>query len=327
MSIQRREMIARTAAACAVAALQPWQTVYAQPAWPSRTIKFVNMGPPGTAPDIYNRIYAERLSKALNVPVIIENRPGAAGNIASDAVAKAPADGYTLLYTVSSSFTVNPWIYSKLSFDPEKEFRPVSPLIAQGAFIVANNDMPFKTVKELADYAAAHPGKLAYGTNGVGSFLHLIMELFNQSAQVQMLHVPYKGSAMIDVVSGQIPLCVEPAASAIPMIASGKLRAIAYSGPHRHAQLPNVPTISETYPAVAVVGWHGIWAPAGVSNEVVQRLNTEVTRITQTPEVQKLIADLGSEPMSAGVDAMTTTLRQEKRMWGDLVKAKKISVD
>lgn len=327
MTIQRRQIITRAAAACAAATLPPLQGAFAQPAWPSRTIKFVNMGPPGTAPDTYNRIYAERLSRALNVSVIIENRPGVAGNIASDVVAKAPADGYTLLYTVSSSFTVNPWIYSKLSFDPEKELQPVSPVLSQGAFIVAHNDAPFKTVKELADYATAHPGKLAYGTNGVGSFLHLIMELFNQNAQVQMLHVPYKGPPLIDVVSGQIPLCVEPAASAIPMINAGKVRAIAYSGSRRHAQLPQVPTIADTYPAVAVVGWHGVWAPAGVPKDVVQRLNAEVARITQTPDVQKLIAEMGSEPMSASVDAMADMLRSEKRTWGNLVKAKKITVD
>lgn len=327
MPIQRRAIIARAAAACAVATLQPWQAASAQQAWPSRTIKFVNMGPPGTAPDTYNRIYAEKLSKALNVPVIIENRPGVAGNIASDYVVKAPADGYTLLYTVSSSFTVNPWIYSNLKFDPEKELRPVSPLLSQGAFIVANNDMPFKTVKELVDFASAHPDKLAYGTNGVGSFLHLIMELFNQSAKVQMLHVPYKGPPLIDVVSGQLPLCVEPAASAIPMINAGKVRAIAYSGSHRHAQLPNVPTISETYPAVAVVGWHGVWAPAGVPNDVVQRLNAAITAITQTLDVRKQIAETGSEPMSASVEGMSTLLSQEKRTWGDLVKARKITIE
>ncbi|WP_439588301.1 Bug family tripartite tricarboxylate transporter substrate binding protein [Hydrogenophaga sp.] len=327
MTIQRRKIIVQAAAACAVATLQPWKAASAQLAWPSKTIKFVNMAPPGTAPDVYNRIYAERLSKAMNVPVIIENRPGVAGNIASELVAKAPADGYTLLYTVSSSFTVNPWIYTKLTFDPEKEFRPVSPLLSQGAFIVANNDMPFKTVKELVDYATAHPGKLSYGTNGVGSFLHLIMELFSQSAQMQLLHVPYKGPPIIDVVSGHIPLCVEPAASAIPMINSGKVRAIAYSGGRRHAQFPNVPTIAETYPAVAVAGWHGIWAPAGVPTEVVEKLNAEITRITQTPDVQKLIAEMGSEPMSTSVDAMANMVRTEKRTWGDLVKAKKITVD
>ena len=327
MTIQRRAIIARAAAACAVVTLQPWRAASAEQAWPSRTVKLVNMGPPGTAPDTYSRIYAAPLSTVLNVPVIIESRPGVAGNIASDVVAKAPADGYTLLYTVSSSFTVNPWLYSKLNFDPEKDLRPVAPLLSQGAFIVANNDMPFKTVKELVDYASAHPDALAYGTNGVGSFLHLIMELFNQSAHVQMLHVPYKGPPMTDVIGGQIPLCVEPAASAIPMINSGKVRAIAFSGSHRHAQLPNVPTISETYPAVAVVGWHGLWAPAGVPNEVVERLNATITRITQTPEVQKRLAETGSEPMSASVDAMTTLLRQEKRTWGDLVKARKITVN
>jgi tripartite-type tricarboxylate transporter receptor subunit TctC len=142
-----------------------------------------------------------------------------------------------------------------------------------------------------------------------------------------MLHVPYKGPPLIDVVSGQIPLCVEPAASAIPMINAGKVRAIAYSGSHRHAQLPNVPTISETYPAVAVVGWHGVWAPTGVPNEVVQRLNAALTRITQTPDVQKQIAETGSEPMNASVEAMSTLLSQEKRTWGELVKARKIAVD
>jgi tripartite-type tricarboxylate transporter receptor subunit TctC len=327
MTMQRREILARAAAAGAAAALQPWQAAHAQQAWPSRTIKFVNMAPPGTAPDTYNRIYAEKLAKALNVPAIVDNRPGVAGNIATDIVAKAPSDGYTLLYTVSNAFTINPWIYSKLTFNTEKDLRPVAPLLSQGAFIIANNDMPFKTVEELVGYAKAHPGKLSYGSNGVGGFLHLIMELFNQSAQVEMLHVPYKGAAMLDVVSGQIPLSVEPAGSAIPMIKAGKVRAIAYSGGRRHPQLPEVPAISETYQGIAVVGWHGVWAPAGVPTEVVQRLNAELTRITRTPEIQKQLAELGSEPLTATVEGMTSMVRLEKQLWGDLVKAKKITVD
>jgi len=147
------------------------------------------------------------------------------------------------------------------------------------------------------------------------------------SANVQMLHVPYKGTALLDVVSGQIQLGVEPAGSAIPMIKAGKIRAIAYSGSKRHAQLPDVPTIAETYSGISVVGWHGIWAPAGVPGEIVQRLNAEVTRITQMPEVQKLVAEMGSEPMTATVDGMAATVRAESKVWGDLVNAKNITIE
>lgn len=325
--MKRREMMTRTAAAFAAATLQPWHPALAQQSWPQRTVKLVNMGPPGTAPDTYCRIYAERLSKALGVGVIVDNRPGVAGNLASEFVAKAPADGYTFLYTVSSSFTVNPWIYNKLPFNAEGDFRPVAPVISQGAFIVANNDLPIKTVKDLVAHARQHPGKLAYGSNGIGGFLHLIMELFNQSANVQMLHVPYKGTALLDIVSGQIQLGAEPTGSAVPMIKSGKVRAIAYSGSKRHPQFPDVPTIAETYPGVVVVGWHGLWAPAGVPGDIVERLNAEVTHITRMPEVQKQVAEMGSEPMIATVDGMAAAVRAESKVWRDLVKAKNITIE
>lgn len=325
--MKRRELMTSAAAACAAATLQPWQSAFAQQPWPQKPIKFVNMAPPGTAPDTYCRIYAERLSKALRVAVIVDNRPGVAGNLASEFVAKAPADGYTFLYTVSSSFTVNPWLYKKLSFNPESDFRPVAPTISQATFIVASNDLPFRSVKELVAYAKQHPGELAYGSNGIGGFLHLIMDLFNQSANVQMLHVPYKGTALLDIVSGQVQLGAEPTGSAIPMIKAGKVRAIAYSGSKRHPQFPDVPTIAETYPGVVVAGWHGIWAPAGVSSDIVQRLNAEVTRITQMPEVQKLVAEMGSEPVITTVEGMAATVRAESKVWGDLVKAKNITLE
>ncbi len=325
--MKRREMMTRAAAACAAVTLHPWQSAFAQQSWPQKPIKFVNMAPPGTAPDTYCRIYAERLSKSLGVGVIVDNRPGVAGNLASEFVAKAPADGYTFLYTVSSSFTVNPSLYKKLPFNPESDFKPVAPIISQATFIVANNDLPFKTVKELVAYAKQNPGKLAYGSNGIGGFLHLIMEVFNQSANVQMLHVPYKGTALLDIVSGQVQLGAEPTASAIPMIKSGKVRAIAYSGTKRHPQFPDVPTIAETYPGLAVAGWHGIWAPAGVPGEIIQRLNAEVTRITQTPEVQKLVAEMGSDPLIATVDSMAATVRAESKVWGELVRAKNITIE
>jgi len=327
MIITRRDVIARAAAACAAATLLTWNAAYAQQAWPAKAIKLVNAGPPGSPPDTYGRIYAERLSKSLGVPVVIDNRPGVGGNLASDAVSKAPADGYTLLYNVSNTFTVNLHVYSKLPFNPQKDFRPVAPLISQGLFIVVNNDLPVKSVKELVAYAKQNPGKLAYGSYGTAGFPHLFMELFNQSAGVEMLHIPYKAAPTIDVISGQIQLLAEPAASAIPMIRSGKLRAIAFTGARRNPLFPDIPTVAETYPQVAVSGWHGIWAPAGVPSEIVQRLSAEITRITQSPEMQKQIVEMGSEPMVATPDAMASMVRAEAKLWGDLVKTKHITLD
>jgi tripartite-type tricarboxylate transporter receptor subunit TctC len=327
MTTTRREVLARAAAACAAATLQPWADAHAQQAWPARAIKLVNMGPPGSAPDIYARLYADRLSKVLGVPVIIDNRPGAGANLASETVAKAPADGYTLLYTVSNAFVINRWIYSKLTFSPEKDFRPVSPVLSQGAFLVVHNGLPVRSVKDLVAYAKDRPGKLAYASYGTGGFPHLAMELFCQSAKVQMLHVPYKTAPITDVISGQVQLLVEPAASAIPMIRSGKVRAIAFTSGKRHAQFPDVPTVAETYPEVAVYGWHGIWAPAGVPTDIVQRLNAEINRITQSPDIQAKIAELGSEPMPGSIEAMTEILRTESKMWGDLLKTKNITLD
>jgi tripartite-type tricarboxylate transporter receptor subunit TctC len=327
MNLTRRDMVARAAAACAAATLLPWQVANAQQAWPAKPIKLVNMGPPGSPPDTYGRIYADRLSKVLGVPVIVENRPGAGANLASDAVAKAPADGYTLLYTVSNAFVINPWIYSKLSFNPEKDLRPVSPILSQGAFIVVNNDLPVKSVKELVAYAKERPGKLAYASYGIGGFPHLAMELFCERAQVQMLHVPYKTGPLTDVVSGQVQLMVEPAASAIPMIRSGRVRAIAATSAKRHPQLPDVPTVAETYTEFALTGWHGIWAPAGVPNDIVQRLNSEITRISQSPEIRKQIMEMGSEPMTATTENMAAMVRSEAKLWGDLLKTKNITVD
>ena len=270
---------------------------------------------PGYGARAYNRIYAERLSKALNVPVIIENRPGVAGNLRSDVVAKAPPDGYTLLYTVSSSFTVNPWHLLQADLRPREGVSARLAVAVAGCFIVANNDTPFKTVKELVDYATANPGKLAYGTNGVGSFLHLIMELLTRARKCRCRTFRTK-ALHIDVVSARSRCVSEPAASAIPMINSGKVRAIAFSGPRRHAQFPNVPTIAEPTPALPYVGWHGIWAPAGVPNEVVQKLNAEVTRITQTPEVPKADRRNGQRAKSATVDTMTDDMMRQEEAAG-----------
>jgi len=326
MNTTRRNFLTQVPAACAAAGL-PWQLANAQQAWPAKPIRLINMGPPGSPPDTYARIYAERLAKAFGVPVIVDNKPGAGANLASEAVAKSAADGHTFLYTVSSAFVINPFIYRKLPFDVEKDLKPVSPILAQGAFIIVNNDLPVRSLKELVAYAKEHPGKLAYASYGTGGFLHLVMELLSSSAKVQMLHVPYKAGPMTDVISGQVQLMAEPAASAIPMIKAGKVRVIAYTGAKRHARFPELPTVAETYPEVVGFGWHGLWAPAGVPGEIVQRVNSEVTRITRSPEIAKQIEELGSEPLSATPEAMAAMVRNEARVWGRLIRANNITVD
>lgn len=327
MNTTRRDVLARSAVLCASGSLLPWQAANAQPAWPAKPIRLINMAPAGAAPDTFARIYGEKLGKTLGVPVVVDNRPGAAGNLASDAVAKSAPDGYTLLYTVSSAFVINPFLYRKLPFDAEKDLKPVSPLLAQGAFIVVNNDLPVKSIQQLVAYAKERPGKLAYASYGTGGFLHLVMELLAQAAKIRMLHVPYKAGPLTDVISGQVQLMAEPAASAIPMIKAGRVRAIAYTGTKRHAQFPELPAVAETYPEVVGFGWHGLWAPAGVPDVIVQRLNAELTAITRSPEITKQILDLGSEPLSATPEAMTSMVRSEAKLWGGLIQTHNITVD
>ncbi len=305
----------------------PWQAAMAQQPWPSRSIRLVNAWPAGSPPDTYARIYADRLAKALGVAVIVDNKPGAGGNIGTETVAKSAPDGYTLLYTVSNAFTVNPMLYRKLPFDAGKDLKPVAPILAQGGFIVVNNDLPVKSMKELVDYAKQHPGNLAYASYGVGGFPHLMIELVKDTAKVNMLHIPYKSGPMTDVISGQVQLMMEPAASAIPMIKTGKVRAIAFSGPKRHARFPDVPTVAETYPGVIGWGWHGIWAPAGVPDEIVGRINAEVNRITQSPDVAKQVVELGSESIPGTTEAMAAMVRDDAKVWGNLIRAKNITIE
>lgn len=325
MNNVRRRLACSLALSVALGAV--WQTAAAQQAWPSRAIRIVNAWPAGSPPDTYSRVYAERLSKALGVPVVVENKPGAGGNIGTEVVAKSAPDGYTFLYTVANAFTVNPVLYRKLSYDTEKDFRPVAPILGQAGFAIVPNDLPVTSMKELAAYAKQNPNKLSYATYGVGTGAHLSIELLKDTAGIQMVHVPYKTSPMTDLISGQVHLALEPAGSAIPMIKTGKVRAIAFTGEKRNAQFPDLPTMAETFAGVTAWGWHGVWAPAGVSDEIVKRMNAEINRITQMPETAKQMADLGSEPRPGTPESMTSQVNREKKLWGDVIRAKNITLD
>ena len=243
-------------------------------AWPAKPFKIVIGLPAGLAADVIARMYGEKLSKALGQPVVVDNKPGATGNIAQDFVAKAPADGYTLLYAVSNSFVSNPYAFNKLPFNVDKDFVPVAQTVRNGLYLVTSKDFPAKTVPDLAKLVRSNPGKYNYASYGVGGFPHLVMELVLNQEKLEMTHVPYKGGALQDVIGGSVPMVWEPAANAVPFIKEGRVRALAVWGyGKRHPATPTVPNIGEVVPGADVASFQGFWAPAGTPKEIVTRLN------------------------------------------------------
>lgn len=302
-------------------------SVSAYAAWPEKPIRLVIGWAAGGAPDLFARVYAEQLSKNLGVPVVIENRTGAAGNISADVVAKAPADGYTFLYAISNQFVTNPFLYEKLPFNPERDFVPIAPVIAQGLFLVTSPDFPAKTLPELVGLAKVQPGKIAYASYGAGGFPHLMMELLLDREKAVMTHVPYRTSAITDIIGGQVPMVIEPAATAVNFTKSGKVRAVAFTGPKRHSALPDVPTFSESFPGLELTAFHGIWAPSATPRAIVQRLNRELAAISRLPEVQKKVRELNCEPMEATTDEMASMIKRDADTWSQLIRSKSIKLD
>lgn len=295
--------------------------------WPTRPIKIVVGFAAGTPPDIFARLYGDYASKKLGVPVVIDNKPGAAGNLATDTVAKAPADGYTFLYNLSTAFTINPFIYSKLPFDPQKDLVPVATTMRQGLVLITKPNMQAKSVKDLVAAAKAKPGTISHASYGAGSPSHLIVEWFKEETGTDMVHVPYRASPVPDVIGGQVDTVMEPIATAFPLIKDGKVQALAYSGPVRFAALPNVPTLSETVPNLTMMSWHGIWTSAATPTAIVDRMNAVLVEGSKDPDVSKRIRDLNSEPLGVTRAEMTNMILRDADIYGRIVKAKNIKVD
>lgn len=300
----------------------------AQPAdWPNKPVKLVVGFAAGSPPDVFARIYGEYATRKLGVPVVIDNKPGAAGNLATDTVAKSQADGYTLLYNVSTAFTINPYIYGKLPFNPEKDLVPVATTMRQGLVLIAAPKFPAKTLKDLLAAATSRPNSLSHASYGAGSPSHLLLEWLKDETRTDMLHVAYRASPVSDLIGGQIDMVVEPVASAFPLISGGRVKALAYSGTGRHPSLPDVPTFSETVPGLSMMSWHGIWAPAATPEVVVARLNALLVSASQDPEVQRRIKELNCEPLGLSRSEMTAMVRRDAEVYSRIVKAKNIRVD
>jgi tripartite-type tricarboxylate transporter receptor subunit TctC len=295
--------------------------------WPTKPIRLVVGFPPGTAPDIFARMYGDYVSKRLNTPIIIDNKPGAATNLATDLVAKAPGDGYTFLYALSTAFTLNPYLYTKLPYNPDKDLIPVATTMRQGLVLMAPNKFAPNTPKELVDAAKAKPGTISHGSYGAGSPSHLIVEWFKEESKIDMTHVPYRTNPMSDLIGGQIDTLMEPIATGVPMITSGRAKAIAYSGATRHPSLPNVPTLAESIPNLTVMSWHGIWAPASMPANIVTRFHNAMLEASRDPGILAKIKELNVEPLGLSRDEMTSLVRKDATVFSRIAKAQNITLD
>lgn len=295
--------------------------------WPNKPIRVIVGFAAGTPPDVFARMYGEYAGKKLGTSFVIENKPGSAGNLASDAVAKSPADGYTVLYNVSTAFTINPSIYGKLGFDPDKDLQPLATTMRQGLVLIAGPQFQADSLKALLEQAKAKPGTISHASYGAGSPSHLIMEWLKDETKTNMLHVPYRASPVPELLGGQVDTVLEPMASAYPLIAAGKVKALAYSGPQRHPALPNVPTFGEQVPQLSMMSWHGFWVPAGTPPALVERLHETLLAGAQDPDLQKRIRDLNSEPLGVSRSEMAGMVKRDSDIYGRIVKAKNIRVD
>ena len=321
--------LARFATAIALATLS--LHAYAQPqAWPSKPIRYVVPFAAGGSTDIMGRTIAEKLSVALGQPVVVENRPGAGGGLGAAEVAKATPDGYTIMGGTISTHAINASLYKDLPYDPVKDFVAITLIARVPNMLVVNNDVKAKDVAELIKLMKANPGKWNFASAGNGTSQHLSGELFKGMAGVEMQHIPYKGSppALTDVMGGSVSMTFDNITTAWPLAKAGKLRALAVTTAKRSPVAPEVPTLAESgLPGYEVGSWQGVFAPAGVPPAIVARLNTEIVKIINMPDVQKKIIDLGAEPVGDTAEQFGAFVKTEVVKWGDVVKKSGAKVD
>ena len=316
------------AALVALAALAFGETAHAQ-AWPSKPIRIIVNFPPGGAADVIARAVAPDLGDALGQQVVIENRPGAGGNIGADAVAKSPADGYTLLMASGGAISINPHIYARMPFDAAKDLQPVAAAARVLVFLVVRPEIPVKTFGEFIAYAKANPGKLSFGSPGNGSSPHLAAEMLKRETKTFMVHIPYRGAApaLTDLLGGQLDFMFDPGIG-LQHVRSGKLRLLGVGSPKRSPLFPDSPTLDEAgVKGFDADSWFGFYAPSGVPADVVARLNREINRILQTPAVKERIAGLGGEVASMTPAEFGERGRVDSVRFGAFIKAAGIKGD
>lgn len=319
----------RLAVACSLS-LVAAIPVFASGTYPLKPITLVIPFPPGGATDVIGRLLGQKLSEKLGQPVIIDNRSGAGTVIGATYVAKAAPDGYTLLVSSGSTFTVNPAIRANLSYDPVKSFEPIGIPARTGLIVLANSAVPVSGVKQFVDYVKTAPGKYAFGSFGSGTTAHFAGELVLARTGIHMTHVPYKGSApaMTDLIGGQIPFSVDTVAAALPQLKNGKIKAVAVTTAKRSSLLPDVPTFAEAgYKDINMDTWLILVAPKGIPANVKARLESTLADVVATPEVQEKMKAQGFDPAYANSTAAAALIRQEMPVMKSLAESAHITAD
>lgn len=317
----------------AIALVAVWATTasWAQAqAWPAKPVHVVVPFPPGGPADLLPRLIGPKLSEIWGQPVIVENKPGAGGNIGMDAVAKSAPDGYTLVIGPNGNLVVNPHLYAHLPYDVTRDFVPVTLVATFSNLLVVNPDVPAKTVSELIALAKARPGILTFGSPGTGSQPHVGGELMKLMAGIDIVHVPYNGTApaLKDLLGGQITFMFAQTSAALPQIQGGKLRALGVASPRRAIQLPDVPTIAESgLPGFEAVSWYALLAPAGTSKEVAAKIQADVARVLQAADIRDKLVAQGGEPVANTPEQLAALMKSESARYADLVKRANIKAE
>jgi tripartite-type tricarboxylate transporter receptor subunit TctC len=314
-----RVLVAVLGAALLCASMSFAQTV----TYPARPIRFIVPYPPGGGTDTVARVVARRLADTIGQQVVIDNRGGANAIIGTQIAAKSAADGYTMLLGVPANIVVNPNLYKDLPYDPTRDLTPVAQMTENAYLLTAHMGVPVATVKDLVELARAKPGQLNFGSSGNGSAGHLVLELLKRSAKVDIVHIPYKGGgpALNDLVGGQIQLMGGPMVSALPLVKAGKLKALAVTTGKRISAIPDIPAVGETLPGYHTSGWAGVLVPKGTPAWMIERLNAEIVKAVQNPDVRRQLGEQGSEPVSGTPAAFAGLIVKDMAAYQGLLKA------
>lgn len=297
--------------------------------YPAKPLRIVVPFPPGGIADLICRVFAQKFTETWKEPAIVDNRAGGGGNIGADIIAKSPPDGYTIGIGSIGTHAVNVSLFSKMPYDPIRDFAPVALVMEADGLLVLHPSVPVKSVKELIALARARPGQLAYASAGNGTAAHLAGELFKSMAKIDLVHIPYKGNvpAITDLVGGQTSMLFATMPTALPLARAGKLHALAVTGAQRNPAAPELPAMAETLPGFDVTNWIGIFAPAGTPSDIVTKLNAEITRIMRLPETQTRLANEGAKFRSNTPAEFGAFVKTEITKWGKVIREAGVRVD